>query len=61
MRTSRGILCFSLFAVATLSGRQSKESSTAVPPMPSDIPANAEGYSIFVMGNLGLVSSATPK
>jgi hypothetical protein len=40
-----------LMSTASLSGQQSKEAS-AVPALPGDVPANAERYSITIMGNL---------
>ena len=45
------VLLVCLIAVAALLGQASKEGS-AVPALPADIPANAERYSMLMMGNL---------
>jgi len=42
---------FVLLAISSLWAQQSKEAS-AVPALPADVPANAERYSVMIMGNL---------
>ena len=42
---------FVLLAISSVWGQQSKEAS-AVPTLPADVPANAERYSVVIMGNL---------
>jgi len=58
MRRHTGVSAFAVALVAGLilagsvSAQQSNESASAVPALPSDIPANAQRYSFLIMGNL---------
>src|SRR5262245_41158673 len=52
MRKGVSLIPILLLLVASLTARQSRESASAVPVLPTDIPATADRYSVSIMGNL---------
>jgi len=45
------VVCFSLLPLASLWAQSKPSEASAVPALPADIPANAERYSVTIMGN----------
>jgi len=52
MRKGVSLIPILLLLVSSLTARQSRESASAVPVLPTDIPATADRYSVSIMGNL---------